>query len=350
MFTLIPFVSYFLIVYSLDRIDLNFKLSENIIIKGNTFLLNIEINATRFKPLPFLYIETFSGNRIKTTEDTNYLLCLFNETNIKLDIKYEAIIWGEDSVGIKNIYVYDFFKLFKFTITPPKPKKINIAPNIQDINYENLVSCIIINSNSDNEDNTIPFGLISNLSYEHREYVIGDSLKKINWKLSSKTKKLFVRQNEYYENNNINIILDKKSCLQNKDNRLNFICEEKIIESLLSFIDSLLKEHISCCLSFSNNDFFNEFEIKSNDDLNQIQEIFSKYSFNDTSIRLPVLKEDSIIVLFTCSMDNNIVDYESNLKNLNNTCFVIASDKNNYHSLDGWYIDENYELIQNLEV
>lgn len=99
---------------------------------------------------------------------------------------------GEVSVKCKNIQVYDIFKLFHFpcrgfeelrtVIYPHKVRiKVEITRNYAGIPQEEGM----VQNRKGNDHSEI---------YDIREYMPGDDIRSIHWKLSSKTDKLILRE------------------------------------------------------------------------------------------------------------------------------------------------------------
>lgn len=78
--------------------------------------------------------------------------------------------------------------------------KIKIMPNIPDTGSQTeLLKATSENASFDDnesESDENALGLTGVPGYDHRQYEIGDPLKRINWKLSSKRDELMVRLDE----------------------------------------------------------------------------------------------------------------------------------------------------------
>ena len=87
--------------------------------------------------------------------------------------------------------------------------------------------------------------------YEHRDYIPGDSLKRINWKLSSKRRHLMVRQDEPIALARLSVVLDFRRAAGELPPEQCFAMEEQIIETALGFLMLCARCGYPCTLSFA---------------------------------------------------------------------------------------------------
>ncbi|MBO7395493.1 MAG: DUF58 domain-containing protein [Ruminococcus sp.] len=85
--------------------------------------------------------------------------------------------------------------------------------------------------------------------YEHREYVHGDPLKRVNWKLSSKKDKLMVRLDEAVASVQPMIVLDLYRSSSAKPEEA-ILGEEQIIRSVFGLLSLLVKQGIASTLIY----------------------------------------------------------------------------------------------------
>ncbi len=111
---------------------------------------------------------------------------------------------GEYEVGIKEVTITDFFRLFSFKYVLRETIKAQVQPRM--IHLEELRSISDFVSVSQNENyfsNTEPDVVV-------REYMQGDPLKYINWKASAREQKLMTRKRIGEEKQLISIYMDSK--------------------------------------------------------------------------------------------------------------------------------------------
>jgi len=133
----------------------------------------------------------------------------FNANNkSKFEFKFEASHCGIIRVTLKNPRFYDIFGLLSVKIKNQNTEKtIMIPPETFDINVRIMDN---INAVSDSGEYSVTRSGSDNTEIcAVREYIPGDPIKNIHWKLSEKTDKLMVRDFGSPAENKILILLEK---------------------------------------------------------------------------------------------------------------------------------------------
>ena len=104
-----------------------------------------------------------------------------------------------------------------------------------------------------------------------RKYKIGDSLKRIHWKVSAKYGELYTKNYEMYFNEEYNIFLDMNNEIYKQEN--GDIIEEYTVEFLISFCKYLIDNNTSCVLNINNKKSM-KFKLEKNKDITSIKEYF----------------------------------------------------------------------------
>ena len=86
--------------------------------------------------------------------------------------------------------------------------------------------------------------------YEHREYIPGDSLKRINWKLSSKRRHLMVRQDEPIALARLAVVMDFRRSRGAEPTAAHLEAEEHLIETALGFLMLCARNGYPCKLFY----------------------------------------------------------------------------------------------------
>lgn len=117
------------------------------------------------------------------------------------------------------------------------PISLKVLPNVYDINIDSIdrsgYDKLIRNNNSLNEDVTMTSDL--------RTYAYGDSLKRINWKISSKMQTAIVKN---YEKESLTQVLVYARGILNFDTPTNYHKQDHLAESIISIARALLKKQI----------------------------------------------------------------------------------------------------------
>jgi len=232
--------------------------------RGQAVSMKIHLKNLSFIALPTLratitYYGAFSSEPEKT--EISFPLHALTTQTSSFDIKSEHV--GVVKVSINNIYMYDYFRLFRFKCKIRQNYEITFLPEIvpvsMDIRPNTLlgVDSDVFSKSKKGDDPSEVFAI--------RDYVGGDKLNRIHWKLSSKTENLMVKDYSLPINNSISIIPELAS--ENDENFLNNI--DAVIETTFNISNFLCEAeiiHHICWLDPKGQRFFDE-EIKDTDDM-----------------------------------------------------------------------------------
>ncbi len=132
---------------------------------------------------------------------------------------------GDYRVGIKAVVIQDFFRLFSFTLKIKRPLYVRVKPDIIQLDHlasnKETVNAVRENNFRHNVTDLIL-----------REYVPGDDIRFINWKVSAAMRKPMVRQLNGEERQGIALIMD--SCRYTEDPKDYLPIENKILETVIA--------------------------------------------------------------------------------------------------------------------
>ena len=132
---------------------------------------------------------------------------------------------GEYDIGIRTIEVTDFFRLFTIAYRNPNPKQVLVKPDI--IRLRQLKSSDIpLSSMKDSRVRPNEPDLLL------REYVSGDDPRLINWKASTRSDQLLVRQRIGEQETGIGILMEPRRF--SKAPREYLELENKLLETVIA--------------------------------------------------------------------------------------------------------------------
>ncbi len=151
----------------------------------------------------------------------------------RLTCKYR----GEYEVGVKEVIMTDFFRLFRVRYRIPGTIKALVRPRIVRLpglcGVEGLTALLLRESQ---RERTEPDILV-------RDYLPGDALKQIHWKAAAREQKLKVRGRIGEEKQGIALLWDTGRCSQNQREYLPV--ENKILEAVLALGIFMAERNIS---------------------------------------------------------------------------------------------------------
>ena len=183
-------------------------------------------------------------------------LCLSMGTQKKAqyEIALTPKFCGIGDLSLTQIVLSDFLGMFRFKLQTEIRGKLLIMPTIPEMKANSSLfrSVTTAVAAADEETDATPvFSASSVPGYEHRDYIPGDSLKRINWKLSSKRHHLMVRKDEPVSLARLSVVLDfRRSSFRMKKDIL-FSMEEELIETALGFLMLCAQNGYPCNLCFA---------------------------------------------------------------------------------------------------
>jgi uncharacterized protein (DUF58 family) len=245
-----PLVSLLLVLWSRDRVKLSFR-CDAYVNKGSDLKVTVTVEKSGALPVAILEIVP-SASEVFGQTAASYRFALFGAQKKEFNYTVPAQTGGNGSVGLSQVYVCGFLGFMRFRIkTPlPQPASVGVIPDIPDIKssnelFRNIADIVLTSDNEADEETSMLFSANTAPGYEHREYVQGDPLKRINWKLSSKRDKLMVRLDEAASSVQPSVVLDlyRKS---GADLSKALPDEEKLLRSVFGLLTLLVKQGIAC--------------------------------------------------------------------------------------------------------
>lgn len=218
MMTLIPIFSLLYLLY----IFVFFRIYQNT--DGRNFVVNDAI-AYSFKlineyHLPFAGIRVIFFSPFSTinelSDKTEYELMpgsgITRETTLVCHYR------GEYEIGIKEVVITDYFRLFSIKYKNNECKRVMVAPQL--VRLRSLGSLKMQAQDSPAKDDK--------LDVVSREYIIGDDIRFINWNQSARIGSLMTREKTGEEGNGVTLIMD--ACRYSSNPYEYLPVENKVLE------------------------------------------------------------------------------------------------------------------------
>lgn len=224
--TLFPVVSflYLLMVFFLFRMHQKVESRECVAGQkmGYFFILRNEF----FVPFASVRVKLYSDFSYveNMREDTEYELLHGEEYLFRTEMicKYR----GEYHVGIKEVIITDFLRMFQLKYKPQSTIRAIVKPAITQLSYiESIEEFMGVVEKANQQINTQQDVTV-------RDYVKGDPMRKISWKISAKENRLMVR-NETGEEKQGVILLADTARFSNKE-KIYIPLEHKMLEVMAS--------------------------------------------------------------------------------------------------------------------
>ena len=170
------------------------------------------------QPMPYFFVLQnddycpFASISVRMFSSFSYVEKLPGDTEYELlpgdKYTYETMLVckyrGEYEVGVKEIVVTDFFRLFRFTYRIPGTIKAIVLPKVTRLTALNSIESLAVLLQRDAvRADTEPDVTV-------RDYIAGDALKQIHWKATAREQKLKVRSRMGEEKQGIALFCDTK--------------------------------------------------------------------------------------------------------------------------------------------
>lgn len=322
---LIPIFSllYLLYVYVFFRI---YQYSD-----GRDFVVN-EAVPYSFKLINEFHLP-FASVRVRFFEDFATINELSDETTYELmpgtGITRETTLVchyrGEYEIGIKEVEIQDYFRLFKINYLNKESKRVTVFPQL--VHLENLGNVRETYADSNN--------VASKLDVVSREYVPGDDVRFINWSQTARELKPMVRESIGEEGNGVSIIMDAERTdedpcvyipIENKVLELTlaialFYCNKKIGFSQYHYSKGPVSKNIQSFGGFD--EFYKEMSTVSFDESNSQKLLFDNLSVNNDIFHSSLV----YIVLSSWSEYAQMMVNSLSKKNINTVVYIISEVK-----------------------
>ena len=222
--TLVPVVSavYLLAVY------LRFKIYQKLESR----------NVVCGQPVPYFFVLqnddyfAFTSVGVRLFSSFSYVEKLPDGTNCR----------GEYEVGVKEIVITDFLRLFQISYRVPETIKALVLPRVVRVDELQCIADIADLLQRETCRAQTQADVVV------RDYVAGDALKQIHWKATARAQALKVRNRTGEEKTGIAILCDTKR--YSGDNREYLPLENKMLEVLLALTVYFAQRNMACDICY----------------------------------------------------------------------------------------------------
>lgn len=250
----VPVVSVFLTLFSRKKIRFEIAVSDELISKKQSCTLTVKAFKSTLIPVPVVSFELSVSEHFRKPEYDVYRFSMSENRSFSVESVLFPEVCGTAVITVRKICITDYLGIFRFRVPVPEvTHSVGIMAEIHEIeDYSELLRSIYntLPDNDDEEETSVVYGKTSVPGYGYRNYVPGDPLKRINWKLSSKRNELYVRLDESSGMTLPNIILDLSSAAEYGDKREGLYYTGMITEAALSVLSMCVQNGIECRFTY----------------------------------------------------------------------------------------------------
>ena len=263
-----------------NRVSIRSDVDRTMLYKGEYATLKIIVRNKSIFPVPAVKIKVSSaGGLVPENSSEYYVVSVSPRSESIVEIKYKAKVWGRFFIGAESAFMHDFMSFFKFRMSCLEAvNEVKVFPDIPEIQGDSplLRSAAEAARFADDSEDTTESESVTGFSgmpgYTHREYVEGDPVRRINWKLSSKRDKYMVRLDDEIESIKQNIVLDSVGGNDIYEN-------ERAVEGMLAAALGLLKCGFESTVYCRFNGVYEAISISEPADVSALQTRLADFSF-----------------------------------------------------------------------
>lgn len=358
---LLPVVSYAVGAAVKNKIIVSAYTDNLRVYKNEKINLTVTIENSSILPSPPVEIVLSENSALECgAKDLHREISVMPKQSDNICVSYTAKMWYPTYIEIERIKIKDYIGLFSFDIANDVKMKfeVDIIPDIAEVPAagEIIRSIGSISGDDDSEESSEirSMSFTGNPGFEHREYVPGDPIKRINWKISCKRDELLVRLDEEIISARHTFVLDKIN--SSADPLMGEICGEY----MLGVLSASIRTGISAEVWFFKNEW-QCMEAESENDLENLRLALAGYRFSEIErhVRIPYAqmenkssKKISAVVFFSPSFDkfasSEIKPMYAESKTDSTVIAAVASVKKGVDASGAWLIskDGNADLIR----
>ncbi|MBO5384588.1 MAG: DUF58 domain-containing protein [Ruminococcus sp.] len=350
-----PLISLIITLYARKRIIVTIS-CDAFVKKSSRLTVTVKVEKKGVFPLSIVEIHP-SASEVFEKIVKVYRLSMFRGRISEFTFDIAARAGGNGEVSIASVYSCDFLGFMKFRIREklPEPVSIGVVPEIPEVKassqlFKTIADVVMTDDNNEESDTAMIFSTNTTPGYEHREYVQGDPLKRVNWKLSSKKSKLMVRLDEAAATVQPMIVLDLfRSGDANAE--ISVFEEEKLLSSVFALLTLLIKQGIACNFVYYGESGEVISETVDNPDYpaQLLLKVLAVKVESNRRIDVSGL-EGSVCacVIATTDAGNDFKTVTDNMPDSQNVSLLgVTADTVNKTGLPLWYLDEgnNYKMV-----
>lgn len=341
-------------------ITVSADISENRLYKGESAVYTLTVENSSYIPAPTVVAELEYPASLES--DIPSRICEINvlpRSSQIASVSFTAKMWYPAGIKIRNIYIRDYTGFIKYPLDIAVPEiEVDIIPDVAQLpSAGELIKAVNEASlGEDNEESTDvrALGFTGVPGFEYREYVPGDPIKRINWKLSCRKSSLMVRLDDQIASSKHTFILDRVN--SGGDPACGEICGETMLGTVSAVIASGFTADL---LYFKNG--WQYVQLENENDIEQLRLALAGYKFTEETFpeRVPYdtmteqgIKKSASVIFFSPCFDRELSGkIHSDAKTSKTDTAVLtaaASVEEGVRAGGLWLLSEggNIELIQ----
>lgn len=292
---------------TLKRLNGKVDVPTDALFTGDSININYQIQNNSFLNIPFLEINSDIVRQLTGAEDNNVIISLNKKESFT---RGETVVLrrrGYYQFGVIEVKIQDVFKFYTFTKKIKNDTSLLVYPETINLSTFKITASqqsgeLLVNSLA-----FIDKSRVNTL----REYMEGDSVKAIHWRLSAKKGIPIIKEYENRVDTNSVIFLDNFHELFKRD--IDRRMEDKIADIALSIVNYHLNHDIEIILETQNQKELVKIQGQQKSDLKSFLEALARFKVNglyDSNsmlmTRMDRIKRGSTFIVITTNLDKSM--------------------------------------------
>jgi len=333
----------------IPSLEVEVQPDKRVLFKGESLICAVSMRKRIMIPAPM--IEVYAECTPQLSKDTDiFRLSLAGQETNTVEISVTAKYSGSAGINITNVFVCDYFGIFRFRLKKnisDSNVKVSVYPNIPDVPVQtNFLKTAVLFSTDDNEEETNETALTptGQPGYDHREYYPGDPIKRINWKMSSKKDVYMIRLDEKVAGGGQVFFLDIPEL---EENEFNLSVRDRVTEGMLAVFSMLTAEGRETVFFMPSKNHWVRMDIKTPADIYEVQQRLSDFSPCGTETPVPaeIAGMGKTPICFTASTGENAQSAMNIISEIPDILLICSSDSKLPHiTSEFWSISDTFEV------
>ncbi|MBQ2604161.1 MAG: DUF58 domain-containing protein [Acutalibacteraceae bacterium] len=339
-------------------VNISSKLNKTAAAKNEKIQCIISFSKNIILPAPIIEVHLKCSGNLSTETDICHVSLAGTQPNT-IAVDFTANYSGSAGIRLEKVLLCGFLGIFKIPVKSlENTEKLTAAiyPDIPEVPMQTdfIKRAVLSAQDDDDEDEELSETAMLQKGipgYDHREYVPGDPIKRINWKLSSKRDVYLLRLDELTAASGNIFFLDCPKIESTNDSAELYRIRDRIIEGLLAVFSMSIREGREVIFFWPANGKWERFDIYTTADLSALQEKLSEFEPCELSSYVPdeLLSSEKTAVCFTIAgeyIENSVDHIADDILSRYTNIVMVGAQAAHLPALcaDAWYITDEFEI------
>ena len=203
---LVPLISYITVKQIIPKLWFNVYFKSAGVQQGNDVPVVFEISNGSLLPLPSAVLEFRAENAFYPNEEIQQMDFPVRRGKKKYEWHIASKYAGRITVSGQKVTVCDYLGLFLFHLDFPVEASVTAFPARSEVVMDTIEN--MFSQGEEQETDNLDYTEDVTQIKDFREYVPGDRMQRVNWKISVKRDELYVKEYELESNRTISLIAE----------------------------------------------------------------------------------------------------------------------------------------------